>query len=130
MRCFNHPDRDAVGICSSCRRGVCVECAHEVGKSLACTGQCEDDTAVDEAMKPTVESIQAYEKDYKSMSMIFLSMALLFLSWTAPSVFIFYERDLIQAFSLCIVLLISVGLVFIRRYYKTSRKQINSRNMR
>lgn len=86
MRCFNHQDREAVGICRSCRRGICVECAHEVGKSLACTGQCEEDTAVDEAMKskPTVESIQAYEKDYKSASMIVLFMALLFLFWTAP----------------------------------------------
>lgn len=46
MRCFNHEDRDAVGICKSCSRGLCHECAVEVGTSLACKDRCADDVRV------------------------------------------------------------------------------------
>jgi len=27
MKCFNHPEEDAVGVCKSCGKGVCQECA-------------------------------------------------------------------------------------------------------
>lgn len=43
MRCFYHEDREAVGICKSCGRGLCRECAVELPKSLACRGRCEAD---------------------------------------------------------------------------------------
>ena len=43
MKCFFHQDRDAVGICKSCERGVCPECAVDLGKGLACRGRCEED---------------------------------------------------------------------------------------
>ncbi|MBP7275989.1 MAG: hypothetical protein KBA51_07280, partial [Kiritimatiellae bacterium] len=35
MKCFNHEDRDAVGTCKSCGKGVCRECAVDMGKGLA-----------------------------------------------------------------------------------------------
>jgi hypothetical protein len=43
MRCFYHRDRDAVGACKSCGRGVCPECAFELPNGLACRGRCEDE---------------------------------------------------------------------------------------
>jgi len=43
MKCFYHPTSDAIGICKFCGKGVCVECAVEVDRSLACRGRCEDD---------------------------------------------------------------------------------------
>lgn len=43
MRCFYHQDKDAVGSCKSCGKGVCAECAADLGKGLACRGRCEDD---------------------------------------------------------------------------------------
>ena len=43
MKCFYHQDRDAVGVCKSCERGVCSECAVDLGKGLACKDRCEDD---------------------------------------------------------------------------------------
>jgi hypothetical protein len=36
MKCYNHPDRDAVGQCSQCQKGVCSECAHDVGGATLC----------------------------------------------------------------------------------------------
>lgn len=43
MRCFYHENKQAVGTCKSCGRGLCRECAVELPKSLACRGRCEAD---------------------------------------------------------------------------------------
>jgi hypothetical protein len=43
MKCFYHQDRDAVGSCKSCGKGLCPECAVDLGKGLACRNRCEDD---------------------------------------------------------------------------------------
>lgn len=42
MRCFDHPDREAVGVCKSCQKGLCGECAVDLGQGLACRGRCEE----------------------------------------------------------------------------------------
>lgn len=38
MRCFNHVDREAVGSCKGCQKGLCAECAIDLGHGLACKG--------------------------------------------------------------------------------------------
>jgi hypothetical protein len=43
MRCFYHPEKDAVALCKSCGKGVCPECSADLGKGVACRGRCEDD---------------------------------------------------------------------------------------
>ena len=43
MRCFYHRDRDAVGECKACGKGVCAECAVDLGRGLACRDRCEDE---------------------------------------------------------------------------------------
>jgi len=43
MRCFYHQDKDAVGSCKSCGKGLCQECAVDLTKGLACRGRCEPD---------------------------------------------------------------------------------------
>lgn len=45
MKCFNHEERDAVGTCKSCGKGVCRDCAVDLSKGLACRGRCEEDVA-------------------------------------------------------------------------------------
>ncbi len=42
MTCYNHHDRQSVGICKACGRAVCPDCIVEVGESIACKGRCED----------------------------------------------------------------------------------------
>jgi hypothetical protein len=42
MRCFYHQDKEAVGLCKSCGKGVCLACAVDFSKGLACRGHCED----------------------------------------------------------------------------------------
>ena len=43
MRCFYHQDKDAVGGCKSCGKGLCAQCAVDLGKGLACRGRCAAD---------------------------------------------------------------------------------------
>jgi hypothetical protein len=41
MHCFYHRDASAVGLCKSCGRGLCGNCAVEYAEGLACRGRCE-----------------------------------------------------------------------------------------
>lgn len=45
MKCFNHSEIDAVGVCKSCGRALCHDCIAEVGLSCSCKGRCEADVA-------------------------------------------------------------------------------------
>src|SRR6516164_5258885 len=42
MRCYNHRDRDAVGLCKSCGKGLCDACQTDLGQGLACKNRCEE----------------------------------------------------------------------------------------
>ncbi len=46
MKCYNHPDHDAVGVCKSCQKGICMACSTTIDDSLSCKGRCEEDVAV------------------------------------------------------------------------------------
>ena len=37
MKCFNHPQADAVAQCSQCQKGACSFCAHNVGEGTLCS---------------------------------------------------------------------------------------------
>jgi hypothetical protein len=43
MKCYNHNDVDAVGICKHCQKGLCKECIEEVDRSLACKASCVEE---------------------------------------------------------------------------------------
>jgi hypothetical protein len=43
MKCFYHTGQDAVGTCKSCDKGLCPDCAVDLGKGLACRDRCEAD---------------------------------------------------------------------------------------
>lgn len=36
MKCYNHHDRDAFGICKACGKGLCLECLKEDKGVLLC----------------------------------------------------------------------------------------------
>lgn len=39
MKCFYHNDRDAVGTCRACSRGLCPECAADFESAIGCVGR-------------------------------------------------------------------------------------------
>lgn len=58
MHCFMHTDRDAVGICKSCYKGLCVECAADLQHSLACRGKHEEAAERLHAMVARAQRVQ------------------------------------------------------------------------
>ena len=42
MRCFVHHEVEAVGTCRACNKGICRECASDLGHSICCRGNCEE----------------------------------------------------------------------------------------
>ena len=42
MNCFNHPNIPAVGICKYCQKGLCMECALDLGHGIACKNHREE----------------------------------------------------------------------------------------
>ncbi len=38
MKCFYHPDLDAVGLCSQCGKAACRQCVQDVDGSMLCRG--------------------------------------------------------------------------------------------
>ena len=45
MECFKHTNQQAVGICKSCFKAVCRECAIELEHGLACSQECATDVS-------------------------------------------------------------------------------------
>jgi hypothetical protein len=43
MKCFNHPEIDAIGICKNCNKGLCRDCLTELENGIACTATCVDE---------------------------------------------------------------------------------------
>lgn len=41
MNCFQHRAIAAIGLCKSCGKGLCADCAAEVPNGLACRDRCE-----------------------------------------------------------------------------------------
>lgn len=55
MKCFYHPNVDAVAVCKSCGRALCHDCSADVSPGIACKGKCEEGVA-------TLNKIIQYDK--------------------------------------------------------------------
>lgn len=80
MNCFNHKERPAVGICKNCNRGLCVECAMDLGSGLGCEGKCQEIIAESFEMGEVVR--KKYKNTYKLSSTIWQSNFL----WAAMAI--------------------------------------------
>ena len=89
MHCYYHQDKEAVGSCKSCGKGLCPDCAADVGKGLACRGHCEDDVRavvalIDRNIKFSPKTAQILESSRKirSSAAIFnLVVGVVFVGW-------------------------------------------------
>ncbi len=44
MHCFYHSNIDSVGICKTCGKGLCHDCAEDLAKGIACKATCVEYT--------------------------------------------------------------------------------------
>ncbi len=109
MKCFNHHDRDAIGVCRACSKGLCPDCATDLDLAIACRSKHEDQAR-------SLSMAQARASRLGSILPFFLiGVGLLFVAWgmlTQPiSVFV-------ALFGAALLLL---GIVFLVRDVTSSR---------
>ncbi len=81
MHCFYHRDLVAVAACKSCGRGLCADCASDVGNGLACRDRCEEQ--VREVNRIIERNKTAYEKTkgaYARTALFYALVGALFLA--------------------------------------------------
>ncbi len=80
MNCYHHPDHAAVGICKSCNKGLCSECAVDIGNGLACKNLCEEEVkAINEVVERSKSAYQKTGKAYKQVALVFSLLGAIFL---------------------------------------------------
>jgi hypothetical protein len=74
MNCFNHRDKPAIGVCKSCGKGICGDCAAECHNGLVCKetcGQKIEPTDNSAALNPLIQK----SRDRKIMLIIYSAIA-------------------------------------------------------
>ncbi len=91
MKCFNHPEKSAVGICKSCGKGLCPDCAKELRFGLACKDSCIDRVNTINAILDTSQKVrQTANRELKSAG---LSGVIIGISFLIFSYFAFNELN-------------------------------------
>lgn len=88
MKCFNHPQSDAIGMCKNCQKGLCSTCVVDVGDGLACRNSCEGKVRL--LNKITEKSVQTLEVNatvYKGTSVFFFVLGIIMLLMGASKIF-------------------------------------------
>ncbi len=79
MKCYYHPEVDAIGICTHCNRGICLDCASDVGGRLACQGIHEDEVRdLDRLVNRSMVVSRNSGNSYIVMILVFSLMGLAF----------------------------------------------------
>ena len=82
MRCFNHPDVRAIGLCMHCNKALCHECANDLGFGLACRDVHEEEVTAVNAMVERATKVQSVNRSNKYLSpLFFLAMGSFFIGY-------------------------------------------------
>jgi hypothetical protein len=77
MKCFNHNESDAVGLCKHCNKGICPVCLTDTGDGLACEGKCADQVrAVNKLISNNLNATKAFKFGRFLLPGFFISMGL------------------------------------------------------
>lgn len=79
MKCFNHHELDAVGLCKHCQRALCEQCVTDLGHGLACKNRHEDDVeAINNLIENNKKTYEAQPKGSLIMPIFYVFMGLVF----------------------------------------------------
>ncbi|HKW18709.1 MAG TPA: O-antigen ligase family protein [Terriglobales bacterium] len=82
MKCFSHPQNEAVGSCKYCFRGVCAQCARDSGVGLACSEKCESEVKSVHALLERNKKLSTFVPATHSRSAVMLAlMAIVFIGF-------------------------------------------------
>ena len=79
MNCFNHPGTPAIGTCKACSKGLCKECATDLGHGLACKDTHEGEVNdLNMIISKNVKVFSAAPKNTLLAPLFYLFMGLVF----------------------------------------------------
>ena len=82
MKCFNHPNVDAVGICKNCNKGLCKDCLTEVENGIACAATCVDEVVLlNSLINKNKQSFKTTSGAYMRNAYIYGGMGLVFIKY-------------------------------------------------
>lgn len=79
MNCFNHNNNPAVGVCKCCYRGLCRECASDLGHGIACKGKHETEvTSINMIIENNAKVYVSAAKNSSLTPILYLFMGFVF----------------------------------------------------
>ena len=122
MRCFYHPEAEAVGLCKNCYKGVCRGCA-EVTNGVACKSRCEAEvTALNRLLEQSKATLLKGGGLPRQLAVFLALVGIVMLMSTASSMLI-SGVSWSNGFGVVIgvALIIWAGLVYLQSRRKKSR---------
>ena len=80
MKCFNHPQLDALGVCKNCQKGICSGCLTDTGSGLACnTGDCVQKTeGINRIINRQIKMYGSTQGAVQQRTLFYIAFALFF----------------------------------------------------
>jgi hypothetical protein len=104
MKCFRHPENDAVGSCKHCAKGVCSQCVRDTGWGVACSEPCEHEVfALRSMIERNRKMYPLASKNHFRSAIWLAAMAAIFLGWGA------FHGDDLFLISMGVVMLLGAG---------------------
>lgn len=82
MRCFNHIEQNAIGVCAACYKGLCVECLTDLGYGLACKNNHEQRVKdLNFIISKNIQIYNAAPRSTKMTPLLYAFMGIMFLCY-------------------------------------------------
>ena len=79
MNCFYHRDKEAIGLCKHCSKGLCTDCATDLGHGLACKNKHESEVEnIDMIISKNVKNYAAAPKNVLIAPLFYLLAGIVF----------------------------------------------------
>lgn len=123
MECYQHPKESAIGLCKSCFKAICRDCAVEATNGMACSENCANEVDEINALyerSKKVYGIGKYKSKIPSTGVIIWTVFSTF-AWLA--FFIpFFHKDKFNSSTLTVAIVFT--LVLALTYYSSKRSGI------
>ena len=82
MRCFNHSEVRAIGLCKQCNKALCHDCANDLGFGLACRNLHEKEVTAVNSMVERATRVQTVNNSNKYLTpLFFMAMGSIFIGY-------------------------------------------------
>jgi hypothetical protein len=126
MKCYNHPERDAVVICKACGKAVCHTCGIKTGNGFVCQQNCAETLAeINELQARQVEHLKNIKRLNFLGSFFSICMGLLFIYFSSLGYGIVYNFVLLLGFGFTLYGVVA-QLVNIVIFLKSKKKKTGS----